>query len=542
MQKKDYDVIIIGGGHNGLTCAAYLARAGVDTLILEGRHEFGGAVYTDEHTAPGFCHNIHANFMEFLHIMPFFSDFDLPSLGARTIFPEAQAGIAFSDGRPPVIIYRNDMIEETCRNFAVYSKRDAETWRALKTKANMFEPLMAMGLYTPPAPVDLAKGLPSAYAAWTVLMRSFGLDEEMAYKSIRDCIDELFESDEIRALFYRVAIEFCGPPLEWPGMGGIFIFACLFMPGCWRMIVGGTHRLNGAMVTACLKEGATMRESSRVKKVILEDKRAVGVQLVDGKEFRARHAVVSAIGVKDTFLDLIGEDHLSDYYKRRVKNYKDGPDQVLGSVAMALHEPPDYKSARKNSDINRAWYQVVGFDSATEVLDYCRAGHIDRIPDLPGAGVWINSIWDRTQAPPGKHNLTGWYFFPRASALSEGEWEEIRSTYNGKFLKLYGKFAPNMTSDNVIADYLHTPLDQERGMRMREGDFGHGAMSIDQLNHMRPFAGAGRYKTEIPGLYLAASCCHPGGGVTAGPGYNCFKILCEDHGYKEVWRNPKRMY
>ncbi len=542
MEKKDYEVIIIGGGHNGLTCAAYLARAGVSTLVLEGRHEFGGAVYTDEHTAPGFCHNIHSNFMEFLHIMPIFSDFDLPSLGARTIYPEAQAGIAFSDGRPPVIIYRNDMIEETCKNFAVYSKRDADTWRTLKTKANMMEPLMAMGLYTPPPKVDLTKGLPPAYAAWNTLLRAFGLDEEMAYKSIRDCIDELFETDEIRALFYRVAIEFCGPPLEWPGMGGIFAFACLFMPGCWRMIVGGTHRLNGAMVTACLKEGVTMRESSRVKKIIMENKRAVGVQLVDGKEYRASKAVVSAIGLKDTFLDLVGEDHLSDYYKRRVKNFKDGPDQVLGSVAMALHEAPDYKSARKNSDINRAWYQVVGYDSSTEVLDYCRAGHIDRIPDLPGAGVWINSIWDRTQAPPGKHNLTGWYFFPRASALTEGQWEEIRSTYNAKFLKLYGKFASNMTTDNVIADYLHTPLDQERGMRMREGDFGHGAMSIDQLNFLRPFAGAGRYKTEIPGLYLAASCCHPGGGVTAGPGYNCFKILCEDHGFKEVWRNPKRMY
>jgi len=542
MEKRDYDVIIIGGGHNGLTCAAYLARAGVSTLVLEGRHEFGGAVYTDEHTAPGFCHNIHSNFMEFLHIMPVFSDFDLASIGARTIYPEAQAGIAFSDGRPPVIIYRNDMIEETCKNFAVYSKRDADTWRALKIKANMLEPLMAMGLYTPPPKVDLAKGLPSAYTAWNTLLRAFGLDEEMAYKSIRDCIDELFETDEIRALMYRVAIEFCGPPLEWPGMGGIFAFACLFMPGCWRMIVGGTHRLNGAMVTACLREGVTMRESSRVKKILMEGKRATGVQLVDGKEYRAAKAVVSAIGLKDTFLDLVGEDHLSEYYKRRVKNYKDGPDQVLGSVAMALHEAPDYKSARRNSDINRAWYQVVGFDSATEVLDYCRAGHIDRIPELPGAGVWINSIWDRTQAPPGKHNLTGWYFFPRASALSEGQWEEVRSTYNGKFLKLYGKFASNMTSDNVIADYLHTPLDQERGMRMREGDFGHGAMSIDQLNFLRPFAGAGRYKTEIPGLYLAASCCHPGGGVTAGPGYNCFKILCEDYGFKEVWRNPKRMY
>jgi phytoene dehydrogenase-like protein len=99
-----------------------------------------------------------------------------------------------------------------------------------------------------------------------------------------------------------------------------------------------------------------------------------------------------------------------------------------------------------------------------------------------------------------------------------------------------------MTPRNVIADYLHTPLDQERGMRMREGDFGHGAMGIDQTFCMRPFAGAGRYATEIPGLYLAGSCTHPGGGVTAACGYNCFKVLCEDFGYPQVWRQRGRMY
>jgi phytoene dehydrogenase-like protein len=542
MEKSEFDVVIIGGGHNALTCAAYLGRAGVDVCILEGRHEWGGALYTAENTAPGFCHNLHANFMEFLHFMPFYSDFDLEGLGGRTIYPEAQAGIAFSDGRPPVIIYREDMIEETCENFAVYSKRDAETWRDLKTKANMLAGPMFGSLYTPPLKFDLEKdGLPDRGNPGMVF-KMLGLDEEMAQKSIRDCVDELFETDEIRALFYRVAVEFCGPPLEWPGSGAMFLFGCLWMPGCWRMIVGGTHRLNGAMVTACLKEGVTMRESKRVSKVILEGGRAVGVETTDGQRTMARQAVVSGIGLKDTFLDLVGEENLSPYYQRRVSNFKDGPDQVLGSVAMALHDAPNYRSAARDPAINRAWYQVVGYDSADEVLNYCRAGHVDRIPELPGCGLWVNSIWDRTQAPADKHNLTGWYFFPRASALSEAEWDEIKRTYNGRFLALYEKFAPNMNPSNVIADYLHTPLDQERGMRMREGDFGHGAMSQDQMGTLRPFAGASRYATEIEGLYLCSSCCHPGGGVTAAPGYNCFKILCEDFAYPEIWRKEDRPY
>jgi phytoene dehydrogenase-like protein len=126
--------------------------------------------------------------------------------------------------------------------------------------------------------------------------------------------------------------------------------------------------------------------------------------------------------------------------------------------------------------------------------------------------------------------------------LSEEEWEEVRETYNWRFLDLYTEFAPNMTRDNVIAQYLQTPLDHERSLRMREGDFGHGAMGIDQIFSMRPFAGASRYATEIPGLYLAGSCTHPGGGVTAACGYNCFKVLCEDFGYSQIWRQGNRMY
>jgi phytoene dehydrogenase-like protein len=542
MERGEFDVVIVGGGHHGLTCAAYLARAGVDVCVLEGRHEFGGALHTSEPTAPGFCHNVHANFMEFLHIMPFFADFDLASLGARTIHPEIQAGIAFKDGRAPVLVHRNEDVEATARSFARYSRADGDAWRELKRKANSLEPILAMGLYTPPPPWKPGEKLPVGYEATTPVLAAFGLDEELAYKSIRDCIDEVFEAPEVRMLLYRIAIEFCGPPLEWPGNGWAFVFGCLFMPGCWRMIVGGTHRLNGAMVTACLREGVTMRESSRVRRILLDDRRATGVELVDGRRIRARRAVVSAIGVKDTFLELVGEDHLSPYYRRRVRNYKDGPDQVLGSVSMALHEPPRYKSAREDPGIDRAWYQIVGYDTPKEVLDYCRAGHVDRVPELPAAGVWVNSLWDRTQAPAGKHSLSGWYFFPRASALSEACWEEVRRTYNDRFLALYEEFAPNMRPANVIAHDLHTPLDMERGLRMREGDFGHGAMSIDQLFGLRPFAGAGRYATEIPGLYLASSATHPGGGVTAACGYNCFKILCEDLQLPEVWRRPERLY
>lgn len=230
------------------------------------------------------------------------------------------------------------MIEETAKSFAVYSKHDADAWRELKAKANMFELVMAAALYTPPAKWNPSESLPNPMLATQSSFSMFGLDEEMAFKTVRDCIDEYFEADEVRALLYRVAIEFAAPQ---PGMArvGLLLPVRMFMPGCWRMMVGGTHRLNGAMVTACIKEGVTMRESSRVKRIVLEGGRAVGVELVDGKRLMAKRAVVSAIGLKDTLLDMVGAEHLSDYTRRRAAHLEDRPGAGVGGHGAAPSHP-----------------------------------------------------------------------------------------------------------------------------------------------------------------------------------------------------------
>ncbi|MCZ7630964.1 MAG: FAD-dependent oxidoreductase [Microthrixaceae bacterium] len=175
MATRTYDAIVIGAGHNGLCLAAYLQRAGLSTAIIERRHEEGGGVNTEEPVMAGYRHNMHAQFMEFFDVMPMIQDFDLYGLGLRTVTPDAQAGIAFADGRPPVILHRPELLDRTHKSISQYSKADADTFVEVKKRAANFQQLLAVGLYNPPG-ASMAMGVwtprwrcsrrPSATWAW----------------------------------------------------------------------------------------------------------------------------------------------------------------------------------------------------------------------------------------------------------------------------------------------------------------------------------------------------------------------------------------
>jgi phytoene dehydrogenase-like protein len=540
--KKSYDAIIIGGGHMGITLGAYLSRAGMETAIFERRHEEGSAIYTSECTAPGFLHNLHAQYMEFIEMMPIYQDFELERLGARTVYPRVQAGIAFSDGRPPICLYsveKPEHYELTHKSISVYSKQDADTFVNVMKKIRSLEKLLAAFTYTPPAEPTPQSPDPNAFL-YNALSGLLGLPKHLAHSDARRVIDYMFETPELRALLYRMSVEW-GVPIEMTGMG----FTSLLIFGIylnWRLMIGGTHTLAHAMVMAGVREGLDFYESSEVVKVLLDNGKAVGVRLKDGTEIEARKLVASNADIKATMLKMVGEENLSDLWVQRVKDFKIGPSCVLASTGLALHEAPDYKSARHNPDINKCFYTVVGFDTPGEVLEYCRDAESGKIPRIPGAGTWVNSLWDPTYAPPGKHSLCGWFFFPKASTQTPEQWEEVRSTYNDKFIRHIENWAPNMTWDNVIDHYFYTPLDQQNEMRLMEGDFCNGAIRPDQVFQDRPFPEAAQHRTEIESLYLCGPYMHPGGGASSACGYNAFKIIAEDFGLDQFWKNHPRGY
>jgi phytoene dehydrogenase-like protein len=518
---QTYDAIIIGAGHNGLCTAAYLARAGLKVAIVERRHEEGGGANTEDPVVPGFRFNLHANYMEFFDIMPMIEDFDLENCGLRSITPENQAGIAFSDGRPPIVLHRKDMLDKTHASISRYSKSDADTYVELQKRTMDFGPLLGFGMYTPPF-----QGMVEGQAAMHADMYGdWGITVEDAAKTPKVMIDELFESPEMRTLMYRVSVEF-GVGVDTAGYGGMVLSALPWMIGCWRIAKGGTHTLAKAMSQACYAHGVDLIENTEVEKIIVEDGRAVGV-IARGKEMRATKCVITNADPKTTLLDQVGEEHLPDNWVRRAKNFRFGPSHVLATPMFCLYDAPDYKSARWDEDINRTHYTVVGYDTPEEAIRYIRDAYSGIIPE-PAAGTWVNSLWDSSQAPAGRHSATGWYFFPGASELSAEEWTEVRATYNDRFLKRWEEFAPNMTRDNVIADKLYTPDQMERKNYMWEGDFSNGDMSLDQTYANRPWPEASNYRLGVDGLYLCGPSAYPGGGMHAAAGYNAYKVIAED--------------
>jgi phytoene dehydrogenase-like protein len=535
MVDATFDAVIIGAGHNGLTLAAYLARAGLSVGIFEGRHEDGGGADTEEATVPGFHHNLHAQYMEFIDYMPVYHDFELEKLGARMLYPETQLGITFADGRPPLILYRPDLEEKTHKSIAQYSKHDADVWCELKRKVMAKDRALARMLYSSAEEDDTGQAAASAFGSVMGLWAELGLKPTDLGKAPKVLIDHLFESPELRTALYRQCIEW-GANVH-AGNGAGFLLSVLWLSAIHKMSVGGTHTLAHAMANACMKQGVCMRFTKPVVRILVRDGRAAGIQLKDGTEIEAKRLVASNVDPKQTFSDFIGDENLQPFRRERLSHWRFGPEHVLGTPSFALREPPAYKSARWNPDIDRCFYTIVGFETPEQMSEYIIQAYGGAIPDRPGAGTWVNSLWDPTQAPPGKHAMNGWFFFPRASCLTPEEWDEVRCTYNDKFLRLWGEYAPNMTSKNVIAQRLYTSFDIERKMCMPEGDFSHGRAGGGIGAGFRDY----QYRTEIPGLYLCGASAG-GGGVSAAPGYNAAKVICHDLGLPKVWQQSCRDY
>ncbi len=528
MSDASYDVVIIGGGHNGICAAAYLARAGQKVGVFESRHEEAGAVHTSEATVPGFWHNLHAQYMEFIDYMPFYHDFDLRSYGARMIKPDCQVGIAFADGRPPILIYRPELEEKTHRSIARYSKHDADVFTEIRRKVMAKDHLLASLIYQPR---DGDAVLGELMKLWMDL--GFELGE--LQKTVKELIDQCFETDELRAVLYRQALEWGVDPHA--GNGVSFLINTIWLCGMHYMVVGGTHMLGHAMASAALNEGVDLRYNHRVRRILTQGGRASGIEFTDGRQIEAK-IVVSNLDVRTTCRDLLGLDQTTPEMREFLDNWRFGPEHCLGTPSFALHEPPDYKSAQHDPDINRCFYTIVGFENAEQVSEYILQAFAGQPPDLPGAGIWVNTLWDPSQAPPGKHAMNGWYFLPKASDLTEAEWDEVKNTYNARFLELWEKYAPNMTRENVIADALYTPFDMEQEMGMPEGDFGHGRpkSGILDLSAVGDRS-LGWSRTGTEGLYLCA-----GNGVSAGPGYSAFKAIAADFKLPEIWKRDGRIY
>ncbi|QQS24374.1 MAG: NAD(P)/FAD-dependent oxidoreductase [Actinomycetota bacterium] len=525
------DVIVIGAGHNGLTLGAYLARSGLDVLVLERRHEEGGGLCTEELTGAGFLHNIHANYHTFVDLAPPVRDLDVRGHGVEYVRPEVQMASIFDDGTALTV---HTDLEKTIASMARFSERDAETFRRLHAEAHGYvELLLGTLMYQPPMSV---KELTRALAAFGVEDRSEFLSVKLRRETINDFLDQHFTHPKVKVhLAFHAAV--CGYTNDVAGLAIGFPLLIGKMDN-WHLCVGGSHRLAHALWRDLAQHGGVMVSDAEVATVVVESGRAVGVQLTSGEQITARRAVCSTVAVEQTFLDFVDPSHLSAEFRERVATKVVHKDWTLFSVHAAMSALPEYEAAAFDPDVNRAWVVNLGYASPADLDVDWRLIRDGKLPD-PRPNAAVNSLYDPTDAPVGYYTGLLRQFAPFAvNGAGAGEWETLGRWYGQRCLDAWRSFAPNLTGD-VILDWVpFTPLDISRKMvNMIGGDWMMGEVSLANMLDQRPLPELGQYRTPIEGLYMAGSTQHPHGFITFGPAYNALQIIADDLGIDPWWRD-----
>ena len=524
MSDETYDGIILGGGHNSLVLQAYAGKAGLKVLCRERRHIAGGGLTTVEDPRyPGFLHNTHSFFHRAITDMPWYRDLDLERLGARYLEPELNVALLLRDDRS--LQWWTDF-ERTHASFAAFDAKDAATLKRWHTDfLPIVRDILVPESLSPPLPPEKRRALLERTAEGRLLLKVSAL-------SPLEFVTREFSNPTIQAglLFFNGLREV---DLRLKGFGH-HIASLLAQPSKAQMTVGGAAALARALEAAVTQSGGTILTNTEPKRIVIEQGRAVGVETADGAMFRARHFVASGLNPHQTFLDLIGPDHLPAEWRARVDAFQYNLIAPLFALNLNLHNPPRYTAAEKDPALNQALMTNIGlerFDQFPEIVRHHEAGTI------PPTVMWGSTptIFDPSQAPPGKHTAFMWEKLPYRLRGDAKNWDREKDAHGRAMLKLWTRYAPNLAGD-VIDWFTRSALDTERTFpNMREGDLLIGAFTNNQVGFNRPFPGAGHYRAHIPGLYLCGSASHPGGNITGLPGYNAAQVVLGDLGTTPAW-------
>ena len=531
-----HDIIIIGGGHNGLVAACYLAKAGLKALILERRGIVGGAAVTEE-IHPGFRCSTLAH-----SAAPFFAqiakDLDLARHGFEIITPAAWVLALAPEGRS-ICIYNET--SRTIGEIEKVSARDAKSYvefeRSFSRIGRMLAPLLTM------MPTSIEK--PAVGELWNLgkLGRSFrGLGKKDAYRLLRwgpmavaDLVAEWFETETLRATFAARGIfgAFAGPWSAGTSTGLLWQAAMdghALSPAAF--VRGGMGALTEALAKAALNAGVEVRNGTEVERIEATEERAAKVTLKTGEEISAR-AIVSNADPRTTFLKLVDPVDLDPNFLLKIRNYR--AIGVSAKINLALSALPQF-TGLDGGDIQRSQ----GVEGASSKL----SGRIHIGPDIdylerafdaakygdyspaPYMDITIPSLADPALAPIGAHVMSVYVQYAPYT-LKNGDWNSRREEFADTVVKTLSDYAPNL-KELIVARQVITPLDLEETYGLSGGHIHHGEQSLDQFFTFRPILGWAQYRTPIKGLYLCGAGTHPGGGVTGGPGANAARKIIKD--------------
>ncbi len=529
---KNYDAIIIGGGHNGLVCAFYLARSGMKVRVLEKRDVIGGACVTEEFH-PGF-RNSTASYTVSLLRPKVIADMRLHERGWRIIertisnfFPHADGYLKLGGGTA-----------RTQAEFARFSPKDAATFPDYEAALErVAEVLRDMALKTPP---NAGGGVRALIAAAAQGRKLAGMDIEaqrdvmdLFVKSARDFLDSWYENDFIKAAFGFDAVVGNYASVDTPGSAYVLLHHVFGevngKKGAWGHSVGGMGEITRYMAEACVEAGVEISLECPVAKVLVDGGKVAGVVLDTGEEIAA-NIVAANVGPALLYRQLVDRADMPLAFARRMDNFKAGSGTFRMNVALS--ELPDFTVLPGKE---KAEHHTAGIIIAP-TLDYMDRAYSDARATgwstEPIVEMKLPTSVDDSLAPPGMHiaSLFCQQFAPILPPNPDGtprSWDDEREAAADHIIDTVTKHAPNFKGA-VIARQIHSPLDLERKFGLVGGDIMHGHMSLDQLWAARPVLGHGDYRGPIKGLYMCGAGTHPGGGVTGAPGHNAAHEILRD--------------
>ncbi len=528
---KEYDVLILGGGHNGLVCAAYLARAGLKVKVLERRPIVGGAAVTEEFH-PGFRNSI-ASYTVSLLNPKIIADLELHRHGLKILERPMMNFLPLPDGG-----YLLTGDGRTKSEIAKFSQRDADRYDAYGAKLEEIADILRnLVLRAPPNVVEGfgLRGLRELgrAAALGNDLRHLDLEQrrlllDLFTKPAADVLDEWFESAPLKALlgFDSIVGNYASP--YDPGTAYVLLHHAFGevngKKGAWGHAVGGMGAITQAMAKAAAEHGVDIQTNAEIAEVLVEKGRAAGVVLKDGSVVKGR-ALAANVNLKLLYTRLMPEDALPSDFQRRMRNFKCGSGTFRMNVALS--ELPNFAALPgKEAGAHHGAGVIIA-----PSLDYMDKAYRDarrhgwsREPIIE---MLIPSTLDESLAPPGAH-VASLFCQHVAPELPDGRsWDEARDEVADLMIATVDAYAPGF-ANSVVGRQALSPLDLERVFGLVGGDIFHGALTLNQLFSARPMLGYADYRGPLPGLYHCGSGAHPGGGVTGAPGHNAARAILSD--------------
>jgi phytoene dehydrogenase-like protein len=520
-----YDAIIIGGGHNGLTAAAYLARAGRKVVVLERRHVLGGAAVTEE-VFPGFHFSVCSYVVSLLR-PEIIRELELARHGLE-ILPLDGTFTPMPNGD---YLWRVNDHAKTRREIARHSRVDAEAYdeygRAMVAMGRFVKPILGM---RPADPTSLdPRGLKQLF---DLLQRFRSLSPADQYNQIQlmtmsavDFLDQWFETDVLKATMSASGIIGTFLGVRSPGTAYVLLHHYMGeIDGAfrsWGLARGGTGAISNAIAAAARQAGVEIRTKAPVSRILVRGNRAEGVVLANGDELRG-NVVASSVDPRMTFDRLLEPGLLPGDFEADIRRYK-----FRGSSAkvnLALDALPDFTCLPGVGPHLRGAISISpGVDYMERAYDEAKYGRFSRRPYMD---IVIPSLTDTTLAPPGKHVMSCFVQYA-PYALKDGSWDEQREAFGDTVIDTIAEYAPNIRSI-IRHRQVVTPLDLEREWGLSEGNIFQGELTLEQLFFLRPAPGWAQYQTPISNLYMCGSATHPGGGIMGAPGRNAAMRILGD--------------